>query len=470
MADLRDAGSIVTLIREIPIVSNTSTIADYVAGADSRTLPIEVLDKARLCLADWLGVAIGGRQEAAAVVVHAVASRWASHGRSTLLIGGKAAAPIAALCNGTLAHSLDFDDTYVNANTHTSAPLWSATLALGEEVRASEEDMLRAFVGGFETAARTGSGLGEAVTARGWHATGAFGRIGAAAASSVLLHLDTNAARNALGAAATQVSGLVASFGTMAKPFHAGKAAIDGVLSAQLAAEGFQACGTLLDAGAGLDTALIQDRSLSITPADFSRWEILNNSFKPYAACHLTHPLVDAARALQISRSRLADIRAIRAQVGQLAAKVTGGGTGKPKNGLEAKFDIKHCVALALHGYSLSANDFSDAVEFDPAVAKTAVKVVVEESAEFGYRSAGIEVVFQSGEAVRFAVQVAKGHPENPMSWTDMWKKFEVLVVPVAGERTEELFEHIRNFGMGSGNLVTMMGELSDRRALAHSI
>ena len=162
--------------------------------------------------------------------------------------------------------------------------------------------MLAAFVAGFETASRVGYGLGEAVTARGWHSTGVFGRLGAAAASAVLLKLDVERTLHALGAAATQTSGLTASFGTMAKPFHAGKAAMDGVLSAQLAAGGFRAATGLLESAGGLDSALVQDHSVRIKPADFSGWEILNNSFKPYAACHLTHPAVDAGRALHAKK------------------------------------------------------------------------------------------------------------------------------------------------------------------------
>src|SRR5439155_20327145 len=104
----------------------------------------------------------------------------------------------SALANGTLAHCLDFDDTYVRAITHTSAPVWAATLALGEEIEADEAAMLSAFVAGFETAARIGDGLGEPVSARGWHGTGVFGRLGAAGAAAVLLGLDAQQTLNAL--------------------------------------------------------------------------------------------------------------------------------------------------------------------------------------------------------------------------------------------------------------------------------
>src|SRR5919197_5856847 len=130
--------------------------------------------------------------------------------------------------------------------------------------------MLSAFVAGFETAARIGSGLGEPVSLRGWHGTGVFGRLGAAAAAAVLLRLDAEQALHALGAAATQTSGLVASFGTMAKPFHAGKAAMEGIVAAQLAAAGFAAATGLFEPGGGLDTALVQDHSVAIAPIDFA--------------------------------------------------------------------------------------------------------------------------------------------------------------------------------------------------------
>src|SRR5215472_1056678 len=323
-------------------MTNGPAIAAYIAAARERALPPEVADMARLCLGDWLGVAIGAAYEPAGRLVREVAAGWRSTGRSTVLFGGTAAAPFAALANGTLAHCLDFDDTYVRAITHTSAPVWAATLALGEETGADEAAMLSAFVAGFETAARIGDGLGEPVSARGWHGTGVFGRLGAAAAASVLLHLDPDQTLNALGLAATQTSGLVASFGTMAKPFHAGKAAMDGIVAAQLVAAGFAAATGLFEPGGGLDTALVQDRSVTFAPLELDGWRILQNSFKPYAACHLTHPAVDAARALAPLAAARGRIASVQAEIGALAERITGGKTGVPVTPLEGKFDLKY--------------------------------------------------------------------------------------------------------------------------------
>ncbi|HVC52947.1 MAG TPA: MmgE/PrpD family protein [Stellaceae bacterium] len=439
--------------------ANGARIAAYIATAPSRSLPAEIEDAARLCLADWLGVAIGAGDEPAARAVRDTAAGWHSAGRATVLYGVAAAAPFAALANGTLAHCLDFDDTHIGAVTHTSAPVWAATLALGEELGADESTMLRAYVAGFETASRLGGGLGAAVTAHGWHGTGVFGRLGAAAASAALLRLDETRALSALGAAATQAGGLTASFGTMAKPFHAGKAAMDGVIAAQLATAGFQAATGVLEPGGGLDNVLVQDGSARITPSDFTGWEILNNSFKPYAACHLTHPAVDAARVLAPGANELAALRQVRADVGPLADQVTGHRSGAPQTALEGKFDIKYCVALGLHGKTLSADDFREPWRPDPAILATAGKVAITADPAITYTEARLSVEFADGRVASRHVPVGKGHPGNPMGWDDMAAKFDGLVRPRLGARSEALFALVRAFG-GGGVLTEIRGIL----------
>ena len=427
---------------------NTRIVAEFVAGIRNQKIPPEVLDAARLCLADWLGVAMGARAEPAGRAVFD-AMAWAiGRGRSTLLMGGSTDALTAALCNGTLAHCLDFDDTYVKGNTHTSGPVWAATLALGEEIGASEETMLRAFVAGFETSARAGYGLGEAVTSRGWHCTGVFGRIGAAAASAVLLELDAEKTLHALGAAATQAGGLTVSFGTMAKPFHAGKAAMDGVLAAQLAKSGFQAARNVLDPDGGLDSALIQDGSARICAADFSSWEILQNSFKPYAACHLTHPAIEAAKVARSASLGVTTAGAINVEVGELAMQVTGSKSGRPATPLEAKFDLKYVVALALHGRTLSAADFRSPFRPEPELIETAQRVRTAAGSGLGYASARLRAEVEGAAPVCVDISVAKGHPGNPIGWDDMRDKFFGLVEP----SKRSLLDRVRRFGSSSAS------------------
>jgi 2-methylcitrate dehydratase PrpD len=422
-------------------------MASLICSLRAQPLPREVLEAARMCLADWLAVAIGAGDEEAGRHVRQTVEAWRSAGRSTVLYSSRtAAAPMAALANGTLAHCLDFDDTHVASTTHTSGPVWAATLALGEELGRSEDEMLRAFVAGFETATRVGYGLGQPLTARGLHGTGVFGRIGAAAAGAALFKLDETACMHALAAAATQASGLTASFGTMAKPFHAGKAAMDGVLSAQLASTGFEAAPAVLESGGGLDRALIQDGSTRVNPPSGSHWQILANSFKPYAACHLVHPAVDAVRSLNVHP---ASIRSGRVFVAPLAMQITGTASGLPATALAAKFDLKYCLGLALCGRTLSAADFMEPWELDRTISDTGLKVIPSADPSVGFASARVELDLVDGRTKSVRIEAAKGHPANPMTWDDMAAKLEGLATARLGSATHELLTLVRRFGDG---------------------
>lgn len=441
--------------------TNAQILGELIAGAETHALPTEVLDAARLCLADWLGVALGARDEEAGRAVRRLVAGWATPGRSSVIYGAPTAAPMAALANGTLAHCLDFDDTYVDSITHVSAPVWAATLAVGQDIGADETAMLRAFIVGFETVARLGRGMGQAVTARGLHGTGVFGRIGAAAAAAALLKLDASRAAHALAAAATQAGGLTASFGTMAKPFHAGKAAMDGVLSAQLAAAGFAANPGVLEPDGGLDRAFVQDGSTKISAAvpGPAGWAILRNSFKPYAACHLVHPAVDAVRSAGLAP---ADVRAIRVRVAPLAMQVTGGASGRPTSPLAAKFDLRYCLAAALHGSGLGADAFGEPWTPASAVLDTAGRIVPEGSDAIGYASASMDIETSDGNTRRIDIATGKGHPGNPMDWGDMAAKLDGLVGRRPDIDTSLLIAALRSFGAGNGALARIDAALAD--------
>ena len=421
-------------------MNNTQKIANYIYEASTRKIPEEVLDYARMCLADWLSVAKGAKGEEAASVVYETTKENHQRGKSTLLLGGVADALTAALCNGTLAHCLDFDDTHIKANTHTSAPLFAATLALGEELGATEEEVLRAFITGFEVSCRVGYGIGEIVTERGWHCTGIFGTIASAASACVLLKLNESQIINALSAAATQASGFTVSFGTMAKPFHAGKAAFNGLMGAKLAKNGFVAQQDMFALNGGFVQALVQDKVSGLTPANFDHWEILQNSFKPYAACHLTHPAVDCAKKMLASIS-LEQVESIEVEVGELAMQVTGHKTGKPSSPLEAKFDVKYCVALALNHSDLMVKDFSEQAIQNQKTLQLTELLNIKASKAMGYTSAKFIAHLKGGKQQTFEVAISKGHPGNPIHWEDMKIKFSHLVTD------ENLWNDIQRFG-----------------------
>jgi 2-methylcitrate dehydratase PrpD len=430
-------------------VSNGEILAQYVTGAHSRTIPPEVLDMSRFSLVDWVGVSIGATSERTPRAVANSVKGWTT-GKSTVLLGGMAVPAVAALCNGALAHGLDFDDIYAPAYAHLGAPLWATTLALGEETGASEEAVLKAFTTGFETAAHLGRGLGSDLLLRGIQGTGVFGLLGSAAASSVLLKLDLGRVQHAMGVAATQVSGLAGAGGTMPKPLQAGRAAMDGILSAQFARSGLEAAADALEPDGTMATAILQDRSRTLSHLEFEDWEILNNSFKCFATSQLTHAAVQAAQGMGLDKQKLDSARMIRVEVGELAMKVAGGDGRRPKSALQAKFDLRYCVAMALHGHAVGADDFRDAFIANVHACATAELIELVFSANLEVHSSRVTVSFSDETSLVAEVRVAKGHPFNPMDWNDMWKKFSALVTPVVGPGTLDLFDSLRQFGGGA--------------------
>jgi 2-methylcitrate dehydratase PrpD len=363
-----------------------------------------------------------------------------SGGRAHILLG-PAVAPLAAvLVNGTMAHCMDYDDTHLDGAGHISAPTWATALALTEQYQRTEHDALSAFIAGFEISARLGSGgFGRKLQHVGFHPSSIFGRYAATAAACVLLGLDRAQIANALGVAGTTAGGLNASFGTMSKPFHLGKAAMDGVLAAELGAEGFEAAADLLDNENGLSSAFVQDRSVKIEPEPFSDGlALLRNAYKPYACCKATHACVDAAREL----SKQVEPKAIeRIVLGASPMTARVAARPDPQTPLEGKFSVAYCTALGLSGYPAVEGDFSVQRLRDPALRALIAKAELAVQPDTELTQGFVEVHLSGGSKLRADVPLARGNPGNPMGWDGMEAKFRGLVEPVLGRDTKPLFD-----------------------------
>ena len=422
-----------------------NTAARFVAEASDRSYADEIVDAAKMCLVDWVGVALGAYHEPAAGVLRRVVEAWHAQGEARILLGPKTSPALAALANGTMGHCLDFDDTRAKAASHLSSPTWSATLAVAGQNGASEMDALGAFITGFEVAAGLGgTEFDGKLQFSGFHPTSVFGRFSAAAAAGVLMGLDAEQVAHAFGVAATTAGGLNASFGTMSKPFHSGKAAMDGVLAAELAREGFVAATHLFDAKNGLAGTLVQDGSVCLDGIAFTDGRaLLDNSFKPYACGKLIHGHIDSAREL---RDTIGDRRIVRihCQVAPIGIKLVG--RPEPKTHLEAKFSIAFCVAMALLGYPVFATDFTTERLADPRVRGLMSCVELEINPVVDEFGSIMDITLEDGTCLHAEVNRSLGNPENPLSWEDLRYKFENLVEPVLGTKTEALFQTLRHF------------------------
>lgn len=440
-------------------------LAAYVADSANRELPSEIVTAARVALVDFLGVAVGAVDEPAAKAVRRVVDAWRVPGNAQVFLGGRTNAAMAALVNGTMAHCMDYDDTHLWGGGHISAPCWSAALAVAMQHGLDERAALLGFVTGYEVMARLGGGgirgVGRSMQQRGLHPTGINGVVGAAAAAASLLKLAAPQAHHALSVAATTSGGLVASFGSDSKPFHAGKAAMDGILAAELAAAGFRASITLFERSKGMLDAYLQDGNAEVPDIDFEDgWEILNNGYKPFACCRATHASIQAAHQLT-ARVQGREIRRVRARV-HANAPFTAGKTD-PRTPLDAKFSVSFCIAMALRGYRATEADFSAATLRDPTV--QAIHPVVEllPQADQPQFEAYLEVEMADREILASETRLFLGHPDNPMTADDRRAKFMSLVEPVLGDGdAERLLAAAEDFDR-PGSLATIAG-LMDRR------
>jgi 2-methylcitrate dehydratase PrpD len=231
----------------------------------------------------------------------------------------------------------------------------------------------------------------------------------------------------------------------MSKPFHAGKAAFNGVLAAQLAHTGFDAAHDLIEAHGGMGAALIQDKSKTVGSIAFAGgdWEVLRNTFKPYASCLLTHPVIDAARKLH-GKIGNRSIESIVVNVHPMAVQLAG--KTDPRTPLEGKFSTAYCTALALSGYKLAATDFSADRLQDPRLRDLVGRVKLNIAHTLAKTSASVVATLQDGTRIEESTPLALGNPGNPMSWADMESKFMGLAEPALPRTAKAVFTRLRRF------------------------
>lgn len=416
-------------------------LCQFIHHAPTLAIPSAVLHEAKRALIDHLAVAIGAIHDDAVQPARLLVKRWNTGGGARLILGATTTPALAALVNGTLAHAADYDDTHPAGAGHPSAPCWATALA--QHYQLGERETLTAFIVGFEVMAKLGGGwvpgVGRNLQRRGFHPTSIVGRAGAAAVAASLLRLDPQQIANALGAAATMMGGLQKSSGTHGKTFHAGKAAMDGIMAAELAADGFVAGHHFYEADGWVKT-FVQDGSAEIPPLDFGdSWELLGNGYKLYASCRGTHASIETALKLYplLNGRKITRIHAKVHPMGMVNA-----GIANPRTPLESKFSIPHCITLALSGYRLTDTDFTRQTVDDPLPRQLLPLLEVESVDGQSASSAFIDIWLEDGERLHAETEVYLGHPQNLLPDADLRAKFDALTLPVLGAaRSDRLYQ-----------------------------
>jgi 2-methylcitrate dehydratase PrpD len=392
-----------------------------------------------------MGVIIGGaRSEAVALARETVLLLGGTPQTRACVLGDTSSIDRVAFLNGIASHVLDFDDTHIPTVLHASGALFAAGLAVGEWLHARGRDLVAAHLVGFEVGARVALALGRAHYDVGWHVTGTAGTVGVAAAVGRLLGLGPDRMAHALGLAATQAAGHREQFGAMAKSFHAGRAASNGVLAALLAAQGFTAADDSLEGRRGLLAVMsAAPRPEALAEGLGERWEIDRNGVKPYACGVVAHPAIDAVlRFHERHGVRPEDVEAIELRVHPLVVELTG--KWGPRSGLEGKFSVSYACAIALFEGAARERQFADEQVRRAEVLDLHRRIGREADRSLGQTEAWATARLRDGRTIVEHVVAASGTPENPLSDAEVERKLVDLSEPVLGaERTRRLIAQL---------------------------
>src|SRR5262245_40417528 len=409
----------------------THSLAAFVAGLRFDAIPAGALSVVQTGFADCVATMIAGSVEDPPNILHRTLAPGTGDA-SLYLTGPRVPAPDAAWINGTAAHALDYDDVALRG--HPSTVLVPAILAEGESLGASGAQLATAYIAGYEVWAELAGRDPAQHHQKGWHPTGIFGPIAAAAACSSLRGLDAGKAAHAIGLGASHSSGLVANFGTMTKPYHAGRAAHSGVMAARLAAAGFTASPDALEHPLGFLAAVSPkgeaDRQ---SAAKAGRdWQIVKQglSVKKYPLCYCTHRAIDGALDLLAARPVKPDeVESIMVSTSRRNATILRNSC--PRTGLEAKFSMQFAMASCLVAGRVGLGELTDTFVRREDVQALMPKVTVEPDDRQDPARPGAapydQVVIKTRDGQQLVseqITDERGSPDRPLSPEELWAKF----------------------------------------------
>ncbi len=417
-----------------------TTLAEFALNYPTREIPSDVMHLAKRCVMNSCGVALYGTLDPASDIMLDFLRAEGCAPKATVIGSGFRTSPQnAALANGFLGHLEDYDDTHTTV-IHPSAPILPAVLALSEQQTVTGMDLLGAFAVGVEVACRIGLVIYKNFRegAAHWHITNTCGVLGAAAAAGRLLKLTQQQMVYAFAIAGTQASGVREVFGSLCKPFHAGRAAQNGTVAALLAGRGFTGTDGIFEGERGLVGIMATGHDINeATESLGTRWELPQTGLKPYACGQANHGLLDAVLALR-KKSGVSpqSIKHMQGSVQQFAPALVR--RRHPRSGLESKFCYYHSMAVAMiDGQALPAQ-FTDARALDAAVEALRNRIDFNEDPSLSRRAAAVTLELIDGTIYTETIQHPTGTPGNPMSDAMVREKFHGLATAALGAEKAE--------------------------------
>ena len=415
--------------------SISAAYAEFTMNTRFRNLKPEVILQTKKLILDLVGVLLAGYKlmEFPRMMVDYVASLGGVEEATVIQRKKKFPAVNAALANAACAHSLDMDDGHRFGALHPGTVIIPAALAAAELSRASTKEFIAGIVVGYEVMIRIGMAILPSSLNRGFHITGITGPFGAAAAAANILRLNRKETVGAFGMAGLQTSGLIQVNheveGAKVKPLNAGKAAMSGLFSCILAMRGFQGPYSIFEGEDGFLKAVADEAKHELLTRSLGEeFEIHNVYLKLYAACRHAHAPMDAA-LLAFANSQMDVSAIVKIVVETYPVAVRLAGIAQATSPSAGRFSIPFSVALALVKGDAGADKYSEENIVDKTILDLAGKVQLSVSKKWEKvypkkRGATVYITGSNGKKCSAEVELAKGEPENPASWEEIYRKF----------------------------------------------
>jgi 2-methylcitrate dehydratase PrpD len=424
-------------------VSIARRYAEYAADLRFEDLPVSVVDHAKKLILDIVANSVGGYawMDSGPVIVEGVRALNRGATGATVLATGESMAPEwATLVNGSMAHSLDYDNHHAKGVIHAGSSVVSCALAAGEETGASGRELITAVVIGYEIACRLAMALGpHSSHEMGFHPTGTCATFAGSAIIGRLRQTGPDVIVDAMGLNGSQAAGSMQYVvnGAWNKRMHPGLATHSSFVAMSLAGAGFLGAAEVFEG----DQGFLQGYALRPVPEHATgtlgtEYETLNVAIKPYSLCRYTHQTLELLIGLTREGLQSTDVRSILIEMPTYGLALVGSpieAKRTPASAVDAQFSAPFAAALALTEKRAGLDVFSRVLEdgfsdeFRRLLSITEVRSADDLDAihpEFWPGRVTLET--SSGTVERSATHM-RGESEIPMSFDEVADKLTEL-------------------------------------------
>lgn len=423
----------------------------FINGLVTLTQPLDIKAKcqAQKVLLDYFGIFVGGKKYL--------------EGKHPELI---VSAPSEVFLNGFAAHVLELDDGHRHGMIHLGASIVTAVLDAAKKENLKSDDVLSGIVMGYEVAVRCARAIQPGHKERGYHVSGTCGTIGSAMGIAFACGYSKEQLRSTLACAVSSAAGVleIQEQASELKPYNVGRAAMAGVVAAQVGKMDLPGPDDILGGKRGFLAALTgTPKPEFLTDYSNDDYAIMGIYQKVHAACRHCHPAIDATIDMRNDFDlKPEQIDHIEVRTYKLAV---GSHDHIDIKGISsAKLSTPYAVALAIVKGSAGYADFNEANldDYNIKLITHKVKVVEDENLTAlspAVRGAKVTICLKNGKVYDNTCLYPKGEPENPLTQEELELKFRGLAMygGLTKEDCDEVIEEIGKEDFSINKIMTII-------------